>query len=282
MGAKPRIHVSAVPSRCASRRLRSTRAASRRLAEHSGAAVASLAGCRSIARVLRPWSRAPRRPRLRRSPARPDDPGLRERIRRRPVAAHPSTGRDQHRVRGAAGAGVPRATAVSERPIGARLRRPSRGPERERPSHGMRSRSEALVNTLPRAYRGQKRSSRLQHAEAEGARDYPDAGLRTGFHEKTRDVRFDGFRADPLRRPITATHCQSAFRRMGQDLPRSRHDARRHRPARASLRHVRDERRKLSSPHRHREKATGPGRPADRATPKNVGVPPPRDNQPST
>ena len=55
-----------------------------------------------------------------------------------------------------------------------------------------------------------------------------------------------------LRAPLDPHHRQPAVRRMGQGLPRSRHDARRRRPPRPSLDDLRDERRELSTAHRPR------------------------------
>jgi DNA replication protein DnaC len=49
----------------------------------------------------------------------------------------------------------------------------------------------------------------------------------------------------PLRAPFLADHRESAFRRMGCDLPGSRHDRRRDRPPGASLDHSGDEHRQL-------------------------------------
>jgi energy-coupling factor transporter ATP-binding protein EcfA2 len=64
-------------------------------------------------------------------------------------------------------------------------------------------------------------------------------------------------RADrqPLRAPLIADHRQSALRRVGQGVPRPGHDARRHRPPRASRHHPGDERRKLSPPRRPQPQA---------------------------
>jgi DNA replication protein DnaC len=52
------------------------------------------------------------------------------------------------------------------------------------------------------------------------------------------------------RRSLLINHRQSAVRRMGQSIPRSRHDARRHRSPRSLRHHPGDERRKLSPPRR--------------------------------
>ena len=85
-----------------------------------------------------------------------------------------------------------------------------------------------------------------------------------GSSRNQRAVRVD---RRALRAPIHADHGQPAVRRMGQDLPRSSHDARVHRSPRPSRHDPGNERRKLSPPRSPRSKARR-GRPAD-----------PRDNQ---
>ena len=80
-------------------------------------------------------------------------------------------------------------------------------------------------------------------------------------------------RADqrPLRAAIDAHHRQPAVRRMGQDLPRSRHDAGRHRPPRPPRHDLRDERRELSPARRHRTK-TRSGPAADTRDTQNIAA----------
>ena len=66
---------------------------------------------------------------------------------------------------------------------------------------------------------------------------------------------------------LIADHCQPAVRRLGQGVPRSGHDTRRHPPPRASRHDLGDERRELSPPRRHQPQA--------RSRPAAI----PRDNQ---
>jgi hypothetical protein len=68
------------------------------------------------------------------------------------------------------------------------------------------------------------------------------------------------------------------FRRVGQDLPRSRHDARRQRPPRPSLDHPQDERPKLSPQSRRRPQADQDGRPLTQLQ-RNSKRPPMIDDQ---
>ena len=56
------------------------------------------------------------------------------------------------------------------------------------------------------------------------------------------------------------------FGEWGKDLPRSRHDARRRRPARPSRHDPRDERRELPPPHRRRARNEASADPPTRAT----------------
>jgi len=77
---------------------------------------------------------------------------------------------------------------------------------------------------------------------------YP--GLRhQGSGRDQRSLRAD---QRPLRTPLGADHRQPAFRRVEQDLPRPRHDARRRRPARPSRHDPRAQRGKLPTPRRCR------------------------------
>ena len=87
---------------------------------------------------------------------------------------------------------------------------------------------------------------------------------RQGPGRDQRPVRTD---RRALRASIPADHRQPTVRRMGQDLPRPRHDARRHRPPRPSRHDPRNERRQLSTQGSDRQGAR-------RRTAAN-----PRDNQ---
>ena len=117
------------------------------------------------------------------------------------------------------------------------------------------ARTSDLVQTTPG--RAPRTGARSRH---QPARSLPPADPRRprlcqqGSGGNLRPVRAD---QRPLRTSIHLDHRQSAVRRLGQGLSRSRHDARRRRSPRSPRHDLRDQRRQLSATRRPRAQTKG-------------------------